>query len=194
MLKMIYSSILAGVCISIGCIVNLKVGGYLGPFLFCFGLLTIIHYRFKLFTGVSGFVGSWRDMKEALCLVLPGNIVGCALTAIIVYTTLPEVREAAEAMVSKRNALGVLDALPLSVLCGFIVTAAVQFAREGRYLPLLFGIPLFIFAGFVHCIADGFYYSMGVTNFDFNTLIVWLTSVVGNFIGCNLYRWPVKLD
>ena len=43
------SSILAGLCISIGCIVNLMVGGGpLGAVLFTFGLITVVHYKYAL--------------------------------------------------------------------------------------------------------------------------------------------------
>ena len=34
-------AILAGICISIGCVVNLRVGGVAGAVLFAFGLTTV---------------------------------------------------------------------------------------------------------------------------------------------------------
>ena len=36
------SAILAGICISIGCVVNLRVGGVAGAVLFAFGLTTVV--------------------------------------------------------------------------------------------------------------------------------------------------------
>ena len=37
-------AILAGICISIGCVVNLRVGGVAGAVLFAFGLTTVVYY------------------------------------------------------------------------------------------------------------------------------------------------------
>ena len=50
MIEIFKSSILAGMFISLGCIVNLTVGGYLGAILFSFGLLSVVHYKLKLYT------------------------------------------------------------------------------------------------------------------------------------------------
>ena len=48
-------AILAGLCISIGCTVNMKVGGVAGAVLFAFGLTTVVYYGLKLYTGTAGF-------------------------------------------------------------------------------------------------------------------------------------------
>ena len=83
------SSILAGVCISIGCIVNLIVGGGpLGAILFTFGLITVVHYKYALFTGTAGFI-ELNKIKEykKIILILLGNILGCILLSIIVYNS-----------------------------------------------------------------------------------------------------------
>ena len=55
-------AILAGICISIGCVVNLRVGGVAGAVLFAFGLTTVVYYGLKLYTGTAGFIrrqGDW---------------------------------------------------------------------------------------------------------------------------------------
>ena len=56
MRKTIIDSILAGICISLGGVAFLKVGGIVGAVLFSFGLITVVCYKMKLYTGVSGFV------------------------------------------------------------------------------------------------------------------------------------------
>ena len=57
--KTLISSIFAGICISIGCIVNLMSGGGLaGAVLFTFGLIAVVHYKYKLYTGTAGFVNN----------------------------------------------------------------------------------------------------------------------------------------
>ena len=76
MKKIIPLAILAGICISIGCVVNLRVGGVAGAVLFAFGLTTVVYYGLKLYTGTAGFIrlkGDW----VMLGLVLLGNIIGC---------------------------------------------------------------------------------------------------------------------
>ena len=73
MKKIIPLAILAGICISIGCVVNLRVGGVAGAVLFAFGLTTVVYYGLKLYTGTAGFIrlkGDW----VMLGLVLLGNI------------------------------------------------------------------------------------------------------------------------
>lgn len=64
MRKTIIDSILAGICISLGGVAFLKVGGIVGAVLFSFGLITVVCYKMKLYTGVSGFVENKRDWIE----------------------------------------------------------------------------------------------------------------------------------
>ena len=53
--KVFLNAILAGIFIGIAGTVYLATpNALLGPFLFAFGLLTIICYQFKLFTGAVG--------------------------------------------------------------------------------------------------------------------------------------------
>ena len=71
-------AMLAGLCISMAGTVYLRVGGIGGACLFAFGLMTVVYYGLKLYTGTAGFIrrsGDWT----MLCLVLIGNIVGWLL-------------------------------------------------------------------------------------------------------------------
>ena len=81
LLAILRSAILAGLCISIGCVVNLRVGGVAGAVLFAFGLLAVVHYKLKLYTGTAGFIRAKGDWTM-ITVVLLGNIIGCALTAL----------------------------------------------------------------------------------------------------------------
>jgi formate/nitrite transporter FocA (FNT family) len=73
------------------------------------------------------------------------------------------------------------------------MTTAVKFARQGQWLPLLFGVPLFIICGFPHSIADAFYYLAVPGAFlaanAGKVLLVYVMIVLGNFVGCNLTRF-----
>ena len=186
----ISSSIFAGLLIGIAGLVFLHVGGLGGAVLFAFGLMTVTISKSLLFTGWAGYL----PIKESLQLVpmLGGNVVGCLLMAAIAYSTVN----------GNANALGTLDnimtareaaswnILVTSIGTGVIVTLAVYGVRKGTYLPLLYGVPVFIMCGLPHSIADAFYYCMAILNGQFAPwmILAWLWSVLGNYIGCNLPR------
>ena len=183
---------MAGIAISIGCIVFLKTGGIVGAVLFTFGLLTVVHYRLPLFTGTAGFV-TLKDMG-GLAWILLGNLVGCALTAALAVVAIPELMDQCAALLAGRVAKNPLQLTILGAGCGFIMTTAVKFARKDKFLPLLFGVPLFIMAGFLHSIADGFYMLAGILKCDDIWSVLWyyLWVVVGNYLGCNGYKLFIK--
>lgn len=183
-------AILAGLCISIGCVVYLRVGGVAGAVLFAFGLTTVVYYQLKLYTGTAGFIRARGDWAM-LFTVLAGNIVGCWLTALALRYAQPDIVEPASKILAGRIDKGPWACGLLAVGCGFIMTTAVQFAREGKMLALLLGVPVFILCGFTHSIADAFYFLVCPTEqmLSMQVLIVYLAEVTGNFVGCNLYRW-----
>ncbi|MBP3789371.1 MAG: formate/nitrite transporter family protein [Prevotella sp.] len=183
-------AILAGICISIGCVVNLRVGGVAGAALFAFGLTTVVYYGLKLYTGTAGFIRRQGDWSM-LTVVLLGNIVGCMLSAWMIAYAQPDCVEPASRILAGRLAKGPLACALLAVGCGFIMTTAVEFARKGKVLPMLLGVPVFILCGFAHSIADAFYFLVSPSEqwMQWNVLAVYLSEVAGNFAGCNLYRW-----
>ena len=75
-----------------------------------------------------------------------------------------------------------------SVLCGIIMYIAVYMYKKGTPLGIIFGIPLFIFCGFQHCIAN--IITMGVARlFSWSIFIC----VIGNFAG-SLLMWYISKD
>ena len=54
--QIIKSSILAGICIGIAGFGYLAEKSIIGAVLFAFGLLTVVHYKLKLYTGTAGFI------------------------------------------------------------------------------------------------------------------------------------------
>lgn len=188
--EVIPPAILAGICISIGCVVNLRVGGVAGAVLFAFGLTTVVYYGMKLYTGTAGFIRRQGDWSM-LILVLVGNIIGCLLTAWLIGYAQPDCIEPASNILAGRLAKGPWACFLLAIGCGFIMTTAVEFARKGKMLPLIFGVPVFILCGFAHSIADAFYFLVSPTDQLLQTgvLVVYIAEVLGNFVGCNLYRW-----
>ena len=186
LIKTIRSAVLAGIFISVGGILNLKVGGPLGAFLFSFGLLSVVHYGLSLYTGKSGFCKYPQDFK-VLPLILLGNILGTLIIGVLVHLLIPELIKKAENIVLLRYDAPLLTGLFNSIMCGLIMTTVVKFARQKKFIPLLIGVPLFILAGFWHSITDAFYYSVAL-NFTPRFFYIYLICVLGNFVGCNLFN------
>lgn len=184
------SAIMAGVCIGIAGFGYLAVGGVVGAVTFAFGLLAVVHYRLKLYTGTAGFFK--KGELAQLCLILAANIVGCLLVALMARMSPMPLQDTAQRILEGRLNAGIAQCGLLAIGCGFIMTTAVKWAREAKFLPLLFGVPLFIICGFPHCVADAFYYLCVPCDFlaqnATHVLLLYASIVLGNFVGCNLYR------
>ena len=139
MFKIFRSSILAGICIAMGGTAFLKVGGLEGAILFSFGLLTVVHYALKLYTGTAGFFkpGSLEEWAS-LMIIISGNLIGCALLSALVSDVSPDLVDKAYAITAKREAAGVIDCFLNAICCGFIMTTAVQFGRKNHCRLFLF--------------------------------------------------------
>lgn len=184
------SAILAGICIGIAGFGFLAMGGTAGAVLFSFGLLAVVNYKLKLFTGTAGFFKKGEGLQ--LLVILAGNIVGCLLVGLLADVSPQHIDVAAQKLLAGRLETGWWKCGLLAIGCGFIMTTVVTFARRGQWIPLLFGVPMFIVCGFPHCIADAFYYLAAPCTFLAENAgavaLLYVSIVVGNFIGCNLYR------
>lgn len=191
-------AILAGACISVGGVVNLQVGGVMGAVLFSIGLIACVCFRLPLYTGTAGFVANGAELRR-LGVMLAGNVIGTFVVACMMRYCLPHIVDAADAIAAKRIGYDMLQSFLLAVFCGFLMTLAVKFAREKNFLPLLFAVPVFILSGFLHSIADAFYFSaasLDLLQANAGTAAAnYLSVVAGNFAGCNLYRivyWKIN--
>ena len=197
MFRLIRSSILAGMAIGCGGygflasgIQSETYGQLFGAILFSFGLITVVAYKLALYTGTAGFIR--KNEVGSLFVILGGNIVGCIVMGLLSRLSPLDMQDAAQNVLSLRLERGPLRCGLLGIPCGFMMTTAVTFARKQHYIPLLLAVPLFIVCGFTHCIADAFYYSC--VPFEFikdhalQTLLVYICIVLGNLVGCNLYR------
>lgn len=182
-------SIFAGLLIGTGGLVYLRVGGVAGAVLFAFGLLCVVMCGAQLYTGKSGFLPI-KEMWKLVPMILL-NAVGCAFAAwIAYYVTNETVFTNLQTIVNARLNASWHGLLMTSVGTGMIMTLAVYGARQKHYLPLLFGVPVFILCGLPHCVADAFYYAFAALtgNFSAPLLGAWFWAILGNFIGCNLPR------
>ena len=195
------SALLAGIAVGIAGWGYLACKDIIGAVLFSFGLLTVVNYKLKLYTGTAGFVAlrsddgksRWLKAIGELLFILFGNVMGCMLVALFARLSPLELGASAQSILEGRLAIGPVKAGLLAIGCGFIMTTVVTFAREGKPLVLLFGVPLFINCGFPHCLADAFYYMATPLAYTgehlLEILLLYPCLVFGNFIGCNLYRF-----
>lgn len=187
-------SVTAGIFIGLAGFAFLAVGGYLGAALFTFGLLCVIYLKLELFTGVAGSTRIFpinifpMDLKK-ISLILFGNLIGTLIVALL-FSTRPDLHEAVREVLQNRLNCSYGTAILKGIGCGFIMDAIITIYRKtGKVLTILFGIPIFIILGFYHCVADAFYiFSYILTNFyiPLKILLVYLLTILGNFLGCTL--------
>ena len=203
MLRLLRSSIFAGICIGTAGFGFLAsgiqaetYGSLVGAVLFSLGLLAVVGYKLKLYTGTAGFIE--KNQVGELFMILLGNIIGCLCLALLSRVSPMDIQGAAQNILELRLRTGALRCGLLGIGCGFLMTTAVTFARKEKYLPLLLGVPLFIVCGFTHCVADAFYYLCVPAAFLkahlLEVLGVYVCIVLGNLIGCNLYRIVLAKD
>ena len=203
MLRLLRSSIFAGICIGTAGFGFLAsgiqaetYGSLVGAVLFSLGLLAVVGYKLKLYTGTAGFIE--KNQVGELFMILLGNIIGCLCLALLSRVSPMDIQGAAQNILELRLHTGALRCGLLGIGCGFLMTTAVTFARKEKYLPLLLGVPLFIVCGFTHCVADAFYYLCVPASFLkahlLEVLGVYVCIVLGNLIGCNLYRIVLAKD
>ncbi len=188
------SSVFAGILIAIAGY-GFLAGQAVGIFLFILGLAAVVSYKLKLFTGTVGFI-NWGEIPN-LVIILLGNVLGCWLVSLIAKVdTVIGIQTAAQTVLQSRLQLGWLACGIKAIGCGVLMSASVEFSRRGvdfgYWVPLLFAVPLFIHCGFPHCVADAFYFltcpNSVLMDSGWNLLSVYGSIVVGNSIGCNIYR------
>ena len=203
MLKTLRSAIFAGIYIGtagfgfLASGIQSEVYGSLaGAVLFSLGLMAVVGYKLKLYTGTAGFIN--KNEIGQLFLILLGNIIGCLCLGLLSRVSPMDIQSAAQKVLELRLKTGALRCGLLGIPCGLLMTTAVTFARKGNMLPLLFAVPLFIVCGFTHCVADAFYYCAVPVAFlkahALQILGVYVCIVLGNLIGCNLYRIVLAKD
>ena len=188
------SSVFAGILIAIAGY-GFLAGQAVGMFLFILGLAAVVSYRLRLFTGTVGFIKCGEIPN--LVIILLGNVLGCWLVSLIAKVdTVLGIQTAAQTVLQSRLQLGWLACGIKAIGCGVLMSAAVEFSRRGvdfgYWVPLLFAVPLFIHCGFPHCVADSFYFltcpNSVLMDSGWDLLSVYGSIVVGNTIGCNIYR------
>ena len=141
---------LASLLISFGVIVNLILGNPIGPFLFAFGLLGVCVLEADLFTGKAGYY--WWTRTLDLIKIFSDNIFWGAVIGANIGYIYPQLVPIAMEKVSTWSYSYAF--FMQSVFCGMIMYIAVELYKRKNILGILMGVPLFIFCGFQHSIAN----------------------------------------
>lgn len=179
-------SVAAALLIGLGDYVLLKLGQPLGPFLFSFGLLGVCVLGANLFTGKCGFLVEDKIKPLHLALVLLINLIAGYIFGLIFSLCDASIMAAASEKVASWDMSW--SFFVRSILCGVIMYLAVAIYRKGSKLGILLGVPLFIFCGFQHCIANVI--TLGVAQTFSWTLLV---CILGNFVG-SIATWYLCKD
>ena len=194
--RIFLNAILAGLFIGIAGTVCMAVPDPVtGAFLFGFGLLTIVSYGFKLYTGAIGYLAvqgrSTPRYLAELAVIWCGNFLGTFLVGQAVRQT--RSFPAFGARIAKVCAAKAGDAGPswliLSFFCGILMYVAVESFKRREELPgvvrtviLFLCVAVFILSGFEHCVANMYYFSAG-NAWNWNTLGAVAVMTLGNSLG-----------
>ena len=185
----VFKGLLAGMMISLGCTIFLKIGGIVGAILFSIGLLGVVTYQLNLFTGKAGFLDlNWMGIREIGSILLL-NVIGVVITSCMIGYMSPELVNSCHSIIQKKIEFGLDRTFIASIFCGVMMSLAITGTKKDNnfIIPLLFSVPCFILSGFYHCIADAFYFAL--SGFEIGDYwLVWIVTVIGNWVGCNLQR------
>lgn len=186
-------SILAGVCIAVGGVIYLSVENkVVGAALFATGLFTICTFGYNLFTGKVCYLPDAQNKGQYLrwlAQIWVGNLIGAAGVGYLIRLT-----RAGEALAQKAQGLcdTKLGDTPwsiflLAILCNLMIYIAVENYRSnphpvGKYIAIFLGVMVFILAGFEHCVANMFYFSVA-NRWGLQTVAYLLVMTLGNAVG-----------
>lgn len=169
-----------------------SAGKLIGACLFSLGILAIVMFEMKLFTGLISDIpemGVKNFWKLPVCFL--GNMLGVIFTALLVkYSPLADivVPKGAELIEGKIFAdMWALKGMCSGILCGFLITlsiGAVKYApRKGlsTTVGVMFPIIVFAFCGFDHSVANTLY--IFFLGFSWQAVGYLLMCVLGNIIG-----------
>ena len=171
-------SVLASILIGFGVAVLLFLGSPLGPLLFAFGLLSVCYLQADLYTGKAGYY--WKNKKVELLKILFINLASGYLFGILMGCSSPQLVPLALEKIATWS-----FSIPFfikSVFCGMVMYICVELFKRGNFVGILYGVPLFIFCGFQHSIANVIV--LGIASYQTFT---WSWSIAlcaaGNLIG-----------
>ena len=188
--KILIKAILASIMISIGGTIYLSLENKMvGAFLFSIGLLMICVNGYNLYTGKIGYIiERKKGYLIELLITLIGNFIGTVSCGLVLsYTRInSSIKEVAAKICTIKLNDNLLSIFILSIFCGMLMYLAVDLYKKktdfGRYLGIFLGVTVFILAGFEHCVANMYYFTVA-DMWEAKTLLYVLIMILGNSVG-----------
>ena len=200
-----FLSVLAGIAISIGCIVFLTIENpVMGSLLFSIGLLTVLKFKLNLFTGKAPYICKNEPSYILFTfLVWLGNFVGMGISSFLIGQTRikEKIIDRCISIAEVKIQDNLLSLFILGVFCGAMMYIAVDTyinqSKEKNFtsgLVVVLCVSVFILAGFEHSIADMFYFMLAlpVQKWIVPLLAITAGNVVGGNIFCIITHPPKK--
>lgn len=197
--RILLRAVAAGIMISIGGTIYLTLENkMLGAFLFSIGLFAICAYGLNLYTGKIGYIiDNKLSYINELIITLGGNLLGTISCGyLLTFTRLEfKLKTTAHAICETKLNDDLLSIFILAVFCGIIMYLAVDLFKKikdfGKYVPIFMGITIFILAGFEHCVANMYYFSVA-NMWTLKTVLYVLVMILGNSVGSILLALLIK--
>ena len=196
-------AVLAGLMLSLGCMSYLYITSYgssvwlkiAGSLAFTIGLLFIVFFGFKLFTGLNVDLihTNWREWyKLPVCFIF--DSVGLWLGALIAFKTPigPAIMEKAHYVADAKLSANLGGVFLSAIMCGILITIAILGYRKfidhpsAAITAVIIPISIFVLLGFEHSVANQMYFALSALGgFGFPAMIILHTFIVmiGNIIG-----------
>ncbi len=187
------SAALAGAAISIGGAVFLCTESRpVGAALFSVGLFAVCTLGLDLFTGKVCYVFGNPPAYAARCgLIWLGNLMGTLIAGTALRFTRLDIISRAQGICEAKLSDGPVSIFILAVFCNILIYLSVESYREnphqlGKYLGLFLGVAVFVQAGFEHCVANMFYFTVAGA-WSGKTVLYLIVMTLGNALGGVLF-------
>jgi formate/nitrite transporter len=166
---------------------------------FCLGMLLVVVAGAELFTGnnlivmarAQGSLGRGEVLRN-WAIVFAGNLVGTVGLALLVFLSRhPDMNDGAIGrdylhIAEAKAALPFMVAFWRGILCNALVCLAIWMSYAGRSvidkaITVIFPIAAFVAAGFEHCIANLYYFSMALL-LEPHTSVLLLEGMLRNIV------------
>ena len=195
-------AVLAGIAISLGCIVFLSISNKVaGSVLFATGLLTILNFNLNLFTGKAPYMCNNKLSYSIFVLIVwLGNFAGAWVTSNAVRLTSvhSKIIDQCTALAVSKSADSLSSLFNLGIFCGMLMFIAVDVFNKNKHtnsisavILTIFCVSAFILAGFEHSIADMFYFMLVLSFKDY--IVPLLVISIGNIIGGNIFCYSYNV-
>lgn len=192
-------AVLAGIAISIGGTVFLACDSrVVGAVFFSVGLFAVCTLGLNLFTGKICYVFDNKPAYAANCLLIwAGNLAGAWLAGTAIRATRLDVIEKAQTIAETKLSDNLLSIFILAIFCNMLIYLAVESYNRnphelGKYMGLFLGVCVFVLAGFEHCVANMFYFTVAGV-WSGKTLLYVIVMTLGNAVGGVIFPLCRKL-